>query len=116
MKTLSDSVLNKLTKPALIKTIKELYVENEILRKNAEHNDKVVNEARWGANIYKSRMYKAIEYIKDYDVFKKFSFPLMKRDEENQVKSSIEYEFDTSIKKELLDILQGNKEEENNGN
>ena len=45
------------------------------------------------------------EYINNYDVFKEFSFPLMKRDEENQVKSSIDYEFQTSIKKSLLQIL-----------
>lgn len=45
------------------------------------------------------------EYINSYDVFKEFSFPLMKRDEENQIKSSIKYEFDTSIKKALLQIL-----------
>ena len=44
-------------------------------------------------------------YINKYDVFKEFSFPLMKRDEENQVKSSIDYEFQTSIKKSLLQIL-----------
>lgn len=29
----------------------------------------------------------------------------MKRDVENQIKSSIKYEFDTSIKKNLLEIL-----------
>lgn len=60
--------------------------------------------------LLKERMFKAIEYIEKYDVFKEFSFPLMKRDEENQVKSSIEYEFDISIKKNLLEILKGEKE------
>ena len=60
--------------------------------------------------LLKERMFKAIEYIEKYDVFKEFSFPLMKRDEENQVKSSIEYEFDISIKKNLLEILKGGKE------
>ena len=45
------------------------------------------------------------EYIGKYDVFKEFSFPLMKRAEENQVKSSIKYEFDKSIKKDLLEII-----------
>lgn len=45
------------------------------------------------------------EYINNYDVFKEFSFPLMKREEENQVKSSIEYEFNTSVKKHLLQII-----------
>lgn len=45
------------------------------------------------------------EYINSYDVFKEFSFPLMKRDVENQIKASIKYEFDTSIKKDLLEII-----------
>lgn len=49
---------------------------------------------------------KAIEYINDYDVFKVFSFPLMKRWEEEQVKSSIDYEFKTSLIKDLKDILK----------
>lgn len=52
---------------------------------------------------------KAIEYIKNYDVFKEFTFPLMKRDEENQVKSSIDYQFKNDLKKNLLEIL-GDKE------
>ena len=50
------------------------------------------------------------ECINNYDVFKEFSFPLMKRDEENQIKSSIDYEFQTSIKKSLLQILDKVKE------
>lgn len=41
------------------------------------------------------------DYINNYDVFKEFTFPLMKRDEEQQVLTSIKYEFDTSIKKNL---------------
>ena len=44
-------------------------------------------------------------YIDNYDVFKVFSFPLMKKWEENQVKSSIDYEFKTSLIKDLKDIL-----------
>lgn len=39
-----------------------LQQENEILRKNAEHNDKVVDKARWNEMIYKSRCKKAKEY------------------------------------------------------
>lgn len=62
----------------------ELYFDNQLLKS-------VLDEIR--------------EYINNYDVFKEFSFPLMKRDEENQVKSSIDYEFQTSIKKSLLQIL-----------
>ena len=46
------------------------------------------------------------EYIDNYDVFKEFTFPLMKRDEEQQVLTSIKYEFDTSIKKNLYKILE----------
>ena len=46
-----------------------------------------------------------VEYIKNYDVFKEFSFPLMKKWEENQVKSSIDYQFKESIKKDLLRML-----------
>lgn len=45
-------------------------------------------------------------YIDNYDVFKVFSFPLMKKWEENQVKSSIDYEFKTSLIKDLKDILK----------
>lgn len=44
-------------------------------------------------------------YIDNYDIFKVFSFPLMKRWEEEQVKSSIDYEFKTSLIKDLKDIL-----------
>ena len=44
-------------------------------------------------------------YIDNYDIFKVFSFPLMKRWEEEQVKSSIDYEFKSSLIKDLKDIL-----------
>lgn len=46
------------------------------------------------------------KYLNEYDVFKTFSFPLMKRWEEEQVKSSIDYEFKTSLIKDLKDILK----------
>lgn len=46
------------------------------------------------------------KYINNYDVFKVFSFPLMKRWEEQQIKSSIDYEFKTSLIKDLKDILK----------
>lgn len=45
-------------------------------------------------------------YIDNYDIFKVFSFPLMKRWEEEQIKSSIDYEFKTSLVKDLKDILK----------
>ena len=50
-------------------------------------------------------------YIDNYDIFKVFSFPLMKRWEEEQVKSSIDYEFKTSLIKDLKDILKESKNE-----
>lgn len=61
-------------------------------------------------DLYKEVIEEVRGYIENYDVFKEFSFPIMKRHEENQVKSSIKYEFDTSIKKELLQILDKVKE------
>lgn len=47
----------------------------------------------------------ARELIDNFDVFKEFTFPLMKRWEEEQVKSSINYEWNNSIKKPVLEIL-----------
>ena len=48
----------------------------------------------------------AIECLHNYDVFDNFSFPLMKKWEENQVKSSIEYELNETLGKQLLSILE----------
>lgn len=45
------------------------------------------------------------EKVDNLDVFKEFTFPLMKRDEEQQVKSSIDYEWRKSIKEPILEIL-----------
>ena len=56
---------------------------------------------------YKEVIDKIDKYINDYNVFEVFSFPLMKRWEEEQVKSSIDYEFKTSLIKNLKDILKG---------
>jgi septal ring factor EnvC (AmiA/AmiB activator) len=58
----------------------------------------------------KTNIEEAIELLKNFDVFKEFSFPLMKRDEENQVKSSIDYEFKTTLYKQLSSILERGKE------
>lgn len=55
---------------------------------------------------YKEVIDKLEKYINDYNVFEVFSFPLMKRWEEEQVKSSIDYEFKTSLIKYLKDILK----------
>lgn len=58
-------MFNQFEAKALLDYITNLQEENEILRKNAEHNDKVVDKARWNEMIYKSRNEKAIEYIKE---------------------------------------------------
>ena len=71
--------------------IEKLEQENKSLQSQLKEKEEVIKEAR--------------EYVEKYDVFKEFYFPLMKRDVENQIKSSIKYEFDTSIKKNLLEIL-----------
>ena len=55
---------------------------------------------------YKEVIDKINNYIDNYDIFKVFSFPLMKRWEEAQVKSSIDYEFKTSLIKNLKDIIK----------
>ena len=55
---------------------------------------------------YKEVIDKIDKYINDYNVFEVFSFPLMKRWEEEQVKSSIDYEFKTSLIKDLKDIVK----------
>lgn len=55
---------------------------------------------------YKEVIDKIDKYINDYNVFEVFSFPLMKRWEEEQVKSSIDYEFKTFLIKDLKDILK----------
>ena len=61
---------------------------------------------------YKDRIDNAVEYINNFSVDKCFSFPLMKKWEENQVKGSIEYEFNDTLKKDLLNILQGSEDNE----
>lgn len=48
--------------------------------------------------------------INDFDVFKEFTFPLMKKWEEEQVKSSINYEWTKLIKEPFLDKLNELKE------
>ncbi len=50
----------------LLDYITNLQKENEMLKDNAIHNDKVVDKARWNEMIYKSRIEKAVEYIKLY--------------------------------------------------
>ena len=92
--------------------IDNLQQENQQLKEQIQELSRMCElygKSLYNADLKKAeeRIEKAIEYIENYDVFKEFNFPLMKRDEENQIKSSIKYEFDTSIKKDLLSILKG---------
>lgn len=46
-----------------------LQKENQILKENAIHNDKVVDKARWNETIYKSRNDKAKEKLKSVNLY-----------------------------------------------
>lgn len=74
----------------------ELYKSYEKTQIELQQKENIIKEVR--------------EKVDNFDVFKEFTFPLMKRDEEQQVKSSIDYEWRKSIKEPILEIL----EKENN--
>lgn len=80
---------------------KKLELELE-LRKTALKRE---HEAIHRSNDLEEALEEIKRYIDNFDVFKEFSFPLMKRWEEKQVQSSIDYEFKTSIQKDILDII-----------
>lgn len=62
------------------------------LKQELQRKDNIINELK--------------ESINNFDVFKEFTFPLMKRDEEQQVISSIDYEWRKSIKESFLDKIK----------
>ena len=84
--------------------------ENEVLKKEKHELQHKIIDLRQSKEELEEKIDKAIEYINNYDVFKEFTFLLMKRDEENQVKSSIDYQFKNDLKKNLLSILGDDKE------
>ena len=70
----------------LRKENKRLKEKINTLKSNFEVEiDDCENYKKWYRD-YKSRCEKANDFIDNYDVFKEFSFPLMKRDIENQIK------------------------------
>lgn len=79
---------------------KKLELELE-LRKTALKRE---HEAIHRSNDLEEALEEIKRYINNFDVFKEFSFPLMKKWEEKEVQSSIDYEFKTSIQKNILDI------------
>lgn len=91
----------------------KLQQENERLNKVR----KIYEQGRYQEHLdyedYKSRCEKAIEYINNFSIDKSFSFPLMPRWEEREVKASIEYEFNDTLKKDLINILRGSDKNEN---
>lgn len=52
-----------------------------------------------------------IEEIKNIDIFKEFTFPLMKRWEEQQVLSSIDYQFKNTFIKKINELEKGENNE-----
>ena len=90
-----------------------------LVHRNVENDTKLTKEEKMIQELYdnylnllikyneqKEIIDKINNYLNNYDVFKVFSFPLMKRWEEEQIKSSIDYEFKTSLVKDLKDILK----------
>lgn len=71
-------------------------------RKQYDYEDYLIEQMEQKENIIKE----VKEKVDNFDVFKEFTFPLMKRDEEAQVKSSIDYEWRKSIKEPILEILE----------
>ena len=76
--------------------MKQLQKENERLKENVIHNDKVVDEAKWNEMLYKSRNEKAIEKIKKI--------------QKNAIKYGADH--DAIMCQDLLNILQGDDKDE----
>ena len=73
-------------------TVKSLLESYDNLQQELQRKDTIINELK--------------ESINNFDVFKEFTFPLMKRDEEQQVISSIDYEWRKSIKEPFLNKIK----------
>ena len=84
---------------------KDILKDSQCINYKYYHNDCIENLQQKNKQL-KEVIDKIDKYINDYNVFEVFSFPLMKRWEEEQVKSSIDYEFKTSLIKYLKDILK----------
>ena len=87
-------------KETLRDMVLELQQENEILKENAENNDKVVDKINWENQLLKTKIRNAIEYINKYENIKAY-YEYIDEDEYD------EYNYDEDFKKELLHILQG---------
>ena len=110
MKTREDENDNNLKitytiKPSFTtRKLKQLQEENEILKENAENNDKVVDKINWENQLLKTKIKNAIEYINKYENIKAY-YEYIDEDEYD------EYNYDEDIKEELIHILQGDKKQ-----
>jgi hypothetical protein len=114
-KTNNETTINKQEIEAMEFILKDNESLEQQCKKQKEYNQHLHNlnntifrellNKRYENKKQKEVIDKLNNYIDNYDVFKVFSFPLMKKWEENQVKSSIDYEFKTSLIKDLKDIL-----------
>lgn len=88
--------------------------DNEIkqLQEDIVNHIKIASEYKEQMIIKDNIINELKESINNFDVFKEFTFPLMKRDEEQQVISSIDYEWRKSVKEPFLNKI----EELENGN
>ncbi|MBR0471726.1 MAG: hypothetical protein IJI98_03390 [Methanosphaera sp.] len=80
---------------------KELTWEEQEIEKLKKIIEKLEDKLEAKENIIEM----AINFINKYDIDKNFSFPLMPRWEEQQVKSCIEYELNDTLKSPLLKML-----------
>lgn len=114
-KTNNETTINKQEIEAMEFILKDNESLEQQCKKQKEYNQHLHNlnntifrellNKRYENKKQKEVIDKLNNYIDNYDVFKVFSFPLMKKWEENQVKSSIDYEFKTSLIKDLKEIL-----------
>ena len=94
----SEPMLNWKDLKIVLDYITNLQQENERLKENAIHNDKVVDKAKWNEMIYKSRIEKAIDYITTEQLYTNYQW------------GKSQY---VKILKDLLNILQGVGKDEN---
>ena len=102
----------------LDKPQKQLYIEPwaKKVEKDKEIERLTAESTEWESKCYKYQdiIDELEKMIDNFDVFKEFTFPLMKRDEEQQVKSSIDYEWRKSIKEPFLNKIKELKGSDDN--
>lgn len=82
----------------------KLYRENEILKENAQNNDKVVDKINWENQLLKIKIENAIEYINKYENIKAYYEYI---DEDGYD----EYNYEEDLKEELIHILKGDNKQ-----